>query len=80
MFTLCANLNPLATGADEVFQCGIHVERIAHLVKVGDLQVRALANLAAVGFELTQNHLQQRAFAYAIGANQTHLVTPQERG
>ena len=49
MFALGANLDPFAAGADEVFERGVHIEGVTHLVEVGYLQIRALTNLAAVG-------------------------------
>ena len=78
MFALGANLDPFAAGADEVFERGVHVKRVAHLVEVGDLQIGALAHFAAVGLEFAQNHFEQRGFAHAVRADQTNLVAAQE--
>src|SRR5690606_32407360 len=39
-----ANLDPLAARADEVFQRGIQIQLVAHLVKVGHAQVAALTH------------------------------------
>ncbi len=80
MFALGANFNPLAAWADEVFQSGVHVKCVAHLVEVGHLQVGALAYFAAVGLELAQNHFEQGGFAYAVWADQANLVAAQEGG
>lgn len=74
---LVADLDPLAAGADEVFQRGIQIHLMAHLVKVGHLQIAAQANLAAVRSQLAQNHLQQRCLACAVGAQQADLVATQ---
>ena len=80
MFALGANLNPLAAGADEVFERGVHIQGVSHLVEVGDLQIGALAHFAAVGGEFSQNHFEQRGFAHAIRADQTNLVATQKGG
>ena len=56
------------------------VERVAHLVEVGDLQVGALAHLAAVGRELAEDQLEQRGLAGAVGADQADLVAAQDGG
>ena len=55
MFALAADFDPFAAGADEIFQRGVEIQRIAHLVEVGDLQVGALADLAAVGRQFAQD-------------------------
>ena len=75
MFALVANLDPLAAGADEVFECGVQVECVAHLVKVRHLQVGTLANFAAVRLQLAQDEFEQGGFARAIGAEQTDFFT-----
>ena len=48
MLARAIDLNPLAAGADEIFQRGLQVERIAHLVKVSYRQIRALFDLARI--------------------------------
>ena len=45
-----ANLDPLAPRADEVFQGGIKVERVAHLVKISHGDVGPLAHRAPGAF------------------------------
>ena len=80
MLALPVDLDPLAAGADEVFQRGVQVNRVAQLVEVGHLQVGAAADGAAVGFQLAQNHLEQRGLARAVGAQQANLVAAQQRG
>ena len=80
MLALVADLDPLAAGADEVFQRCIQVERISHLVEVGDLQVRSLAHLAAVRRQLAQDQFQQCRLAGAVGTDQANLVTAQDGG
>ena len=61
---------------------GVQVQRVAHLVEVGHLQVRALAHLAGgqghIGLQLAQNQLEQRAFAGAVGPQQADLVAAQQ--
>ena len=74
---LATNLDPLAAGADEVFQRGIQIHLMAHLVKVRHLQIAAQAHRAAVGGQFAQNHLQQRRLASAIRTQQTYLVATQ---
>ena len=78
MFTLVADLDPFAAGADEVLQRGVQVERVAHLVEVRHLQVGALADLAAVGGQFTQDEFEQRGLARTVGAQQANLVTAQD--
>jgi hypothetical protein len=73
-----ADLDPLAAGADEVFQRGVEVELVAHLVEIRHLQVGAAADLAAVGFEFAQDQFQQRGLAGAVGAEQADLVAAQD--
>ena len=72
------DLDPLAARADEVGQRGVEVEVVAHLVEVGDLQVGALLDGAAVGRQLAQDHLEQRGLARAVGAHQADLVAAQD--
>jgi len=60
-----ADLDPFAARADEVLQRGVEVHGMAHLVKVGDLQVGSLPDSAFVGLQLAQDHLEQRGFACA---------------
>ena len=52
---------------------------MAHLVKVGDLQVGSLPDSAFVGLQLAQDHLEQRGFARAVRADQAYLVPAQDR-
>ena len=78
MLALVADLDPLAAGADEVFQRGVQVQRVAHLVEVGDLQVGAAPHLAAVGLELAQDQLEQRRLAGAVRPDQADLVAAQD--
>ena len=78
MLALRADFDPLTARADEVFQRGVHVQCIAHLIEVRHLQVGALANLAAVGFEFAQDHFQQSRLARTVGADQAHFVAAQE--
>lgn len=78
MLALVADLDPLAAGADEVFQRGVEIERIAHLVEIRHLQVGAAADLAAVGLEFAEDQLQQRGLAGAVRADQADLVAAQD--
>ena len=80
MFALGANLDPFAAGADEVFECRVHIERVAHLVEIGHLQVGALAHFAAVGGEFAQNHFEKGGFAHAVRADEANFVAAQEGG
>ena len=80
MLAFVANFNPFAAGADEVFQRGVQVQRVAHLVEIGHFDVGALADLAAVGLNLAQDEFQQRGFARAVGAEQADFVAPQQGG
>ena len=80
MFALVANLDPFAAGADEVHQRRIQIERVAHLIEVGDLQIRTLANLATVRLQFTQDQFQQRGLAGAIRTNQPDLVATYDGG
>ena len=78
MLSFVANFDPLTAGADEVFQCGVQVQGIAHLVKIGHFQFGASSHLPAVGFELAQNQFKQGCFAGAIGAQQSNFVATQQ--
>ena len=80
MLALIADLDPLATRADRVGQGRFHIERIAHLVEIGHVDLRAHADIAAVRREFAQNHLQQGGLASAVRADQTDLVTAQDGG
>ena len=94
MLAAVADFDPLAARADEVFQRGVHVERVAHLVEIRHRNIRALAHRAPravagfgrggvgrcrVGFELAQNQLEQRGFACAVGSEQADFVPAQNR-
>src|SRR5690606_24135573 len=70
---------PFAAGADEILERGIEVERIAHLVEVRYLQVRAAAHAAAVGLDLAQDQLEQGGLARAVWSDQADLVAAQDR-
>ena len=78
MLFLAIDLNPLAAGADEVFQRCVQIQCVAHLVKVGDLQVGTLADFARrcrhIGQDFPQNKLEQCGFACAVGAQQANFV------
>ena len=80
MLALGANLNPLAARADEIFQGGVQVQRIAHLVKVSHLQISTLSHFATAGLQLSQNEFEQSGFARTIGAHQPHFVASQQGG
>jgi hypothetical protein len=92
---LVADFDPLATGADEVFQRGVQVQCVAHLVKVGHRHAGAQAHRAPgavagfrlggvgggrVGLQLAQNQLEQGGLAGTIGAQQADLVAAQNGG
>ena len=94
MLAAVADFDPLAARADEVFQRGVHIERVAHLVEIRYGNIRALAYRAPgavagfwrggigwcrVGFELAQDQFEQRGFARAVGAEQADLVAAQNR-
>ncbi|MNV31737.1 hypothetical protein D3C71_1230570 [compost metagenome] len=78
VFALVANLDPFAARADEVFQRGIQIDRVAHLVEIRNLQVGSLADGALVRRELAKDHLEERGLACTVGANQSHLVAAQD--
>ena len=95
MLFLVADFDPLGARADEVFQRGVQVERVAHLVKVGNRDVGTLAHRApgavagigrrgvggcGIGLELAQNELEQGGFAGTVGAQQANLVAAQDGG
>ena len=48
MLLALANLNPFATRADKVLKRSVQVQRITHLVKIGNLQIGTLANVATI--------------------------------
>ncbi|MNT03673.1 hypothetical protein D3C72_1382200 [compost metagenome] len=78
MLLLAADFDPLAAGTDEVFERGVEVELVAHLVEVRHLLVGAAADLAAVGLEFAQDQLEQRRLAGAVRAQQADLVAAQD--
>ena len=78
MLALVADLDPFAAGADEVLERGVQVQRIAHLIKIGHLQLGATAYFAAVRFEFAQDELEQGGLARAVGAQQADLVASQQ--
>jgi hypothetical protein len=80
VLALVADLNPFTARADEIFERGVQVERIAHLIEISHLQISALPDFAAVGQQLAEYEFQERGFARAIGADQTHFVAAQNRG
>ena len=80
MLARAADLDPLAARADGVGQRGVEVERVAHLVEVGHLQLRALAHRAGVRRDLAQDELEQRGLAGAVRADQADLVAAQDGG
>ena len=77
MLFVAANFDPLTAGADEIFQRGIQIDLVTHLVKISHLQIGATANRAAIGLQGPQDQLQQRGLACTVGANQAHLVAAQ---
>ena len=95
MLAAVADLNPFAARADEIFQRGVHVQGVAHLVKVGHRDIRTLAHRTpravarfgrrgvgwrGVGLQFAQNELEQGRFARAIGPEQSDFVAPQNGG
>ena len=95
MLLLVADLDPLGARADEVFQRGVQVQRIAHLVKVRHGHIRAQTHCAPgavagfgfgrvgggrVGLVLTQYELEQRGLARAVGPEQADFVAAQNGG
>ena len=70
MLALAADLDPFAAGADEILQGRVQVQRIAHLIEVGHLQVRALPHRATVGRKFAKDQLEQRCLARAIRADE----------
>ena len=82
MFFLAIDLDPFAAGADEVFERGVKVERIAHLVKVRHLQIGALANLAGrrchVRLQFTEDEFEQGGLAGTVRAEQANFVSAQQ--
>ena len=80
MLALVANFNPFAAWTDEVLKRGVEVQIFSVLVVIGDGEVGALANLAAVGLELAQDQFEQGGFSCAIGADEAHFVASQNGG
>ena len=95
MFALVANFNPFRTRADEVFQRGVQVQRVAHLVEVGHRHVGAQAHRAPgavarlrlgrvggcrVGRVFAQNEFEQCGLARAVRAEQADFVATQNGG
>ena len=80
VLALVADLDPLAAGTDEVFQRRVEVDGLAHLVEVGDLQIRTTAHFARIRFLLAQNHAEQGRLAGTVRADQSHLVATQNGG
>ena len=77
MLALTTDLHPLAARADGVGKRRIEVQRAAHLVEIGDLDLGALAHDATVGLQLAEDELEQRGFARTIRPDQPDLVTTQ---
>ena len=78
VLALAADLYPFAARADEILQAGVQIKRVAHLVEIGHLDLRALSDLAAVGLQFAQDQLEQRGLARAVRADQAHLVATQD--
>src|SRR3990167_7247214 len=77
MLALLPDLYPFAARTDEVFQGGIQINRMAHLIEVSHLQIGSLADMPLIGREFSQNQLEQRGLACSIWANQADLVAAQ---
>ena len=55
MFALLADFDPLTAWVDDINERCRLVELIAHLVEVSNLQVAASMNLAALGWQFTED-------------------------
>jgi hypothetical protein len=78
VLALVADLDPFAARADEVFQGGIQIDGVAHLIEISNLQVSPLADGSLVRCQLAQDHFEQRGLPCAIGANQSYFVPAQD--
>ena len=74
MLAPAGDLDPLGARADGVGEGLLRIERLAHLVEVGDLHVGAQAHAARVGRELAEDQLEQRGLAGAVRADQADAV------
>ena len=77
MFSLIADFYPFTARADEVAQGSVEINGVAQLVKVGHLQIGALAHRPAVWLQLAQYQFKQGGLAGAVGAYQPDFVAPQ---
>lgn len=64
----------IAAARHVVVDGGFHVQALAQLIEVGDLQLGAFDALAFAGFQLTEQNVQQRGLARAVAAQQADLV------
>ena len=79
MRALAPNFDPLTARADEIFQRGIQVNLVPHLVKVSHGQIATAAYRAFIGLKLSQNHLEQSGFTGTVGADEPQFVAAQHR-
>ena len=80
VFAAAADLDPFAARGDGVGQRRVEVQRAAHLVEVGHLQLGAAAHRARTRLQFAEDQLQQRRLAGAVGPDQADLVAAQEGG
>ena len=69
-----ADLHPVGTRADRFGHAALEVELLAHLVEVGDLEVRAVAHGAGIRRELAEDELEQRGLAGAVRSDEADAV------
>ncbi len=69
-----ADRDTVAAARHVVVDGGFHVEALAQLIEVGDLQLGAFDALAFAGFQLTEQNVQQRGLARSVAPQQANLV------
>ena len=74
VLALRPDLHPVGTRADRFRHAALEVELLAHLVEVGDLEVRAVAHGAGIRRELAEDELQQRGLAGAVRSDEADAV------
>ena len=74
MFGLGADGHSLFAFADAIDHACFRIQLRTGLVEVGDLQVGAVPQAAAIGFELGEQQAQQGSLANAVRADQADAV------
>ncbi len=75
MLALTIDFHIVRTRADDLDQRRFLIQSSAKLVEIGDFLARSQTHPAFVGCQLTEDQLDQRGLAGAIGTDQTDLVT-----